>query len=157
MGPIGPGDPGLAARLRHLMLARGFARSDGKPDVAAVAKALNTTTATVHRWLSSGVAPLKLIGPLCDLLGTTPAWLLYGPGDDRPTSAGGVPVERRAMTDAPREGLGRIAEHLARQVDLLQEIRNELTNVRKAVEEPKRAVHTMGATSPAPRPTVRRR
>ena len=87
--------PGVGRRVAERLLALGYKRVDGKPDVRRFVRERGWDKTSLYFWLSDRNTPTKELGRLARDLGVTPAWLLFGEGKPKkpPAMAGGSDQE----------------------------------------------------------------
>lgn len=78
--------PGFKERVRGRILAQGFIRSNGDPDVLSWSLEKRWTAQYIYKYLNGTTPDYPRLIKLCDDLGVTPGWLLFG--DDLPTPTG---------------------------------------------------------------------
>jgi hypothetical protein len=83
----------VGERLRERMLARGYRKEDGEPDVQRFCWDWRFTTQLVYNWLNDRGTPFKDLIRLCAALDCSAEWLLTGA--ERPKAS-------------PRQGRGKI-------------------------------------------------
>lgn len=69
---------GVGGRLGELMLAKGYKRDDGKPDVQRFCWDYRFDRTLVYDWLNDRATPFKDLTRLCDALECSEKWLLVG-------------------------------------------------------------------------------
>jgi hypothetical protein len=82
----------IGKRIRERLLARGYRREDGEPDVREFSFDFRFDKGHVYSWLSGKMTPFKQITELCDALECTPYWLLTGKEQVFPKA---IPRQRR--------------------------------------------------------------
>jgi hypothetical protein len=81
---------GVGERIRALMIARGYVRPDGKPDVRRFCLEKSYDKTLFYYWLRDRSSPMKDVDRLAADLGVT-KWQLYsgeGPGPKHPIGGG---------------------------------------------------------------------
>lgn len=84
----------IGQRIRERLLAQGYRRENGEPDVQRFSWDFRFNPNHVHAWLRNQMAPFKHLTRLCDALACTEVWLLEG--------------REREGKGSPRQGRGRL-------------------------------------------------
>jgi hypothetical protein len=82
----------IGQRIRERLIARGYRRADGEPDVREFSFDFRFDKGHVYSWLSGKMTPFKQLTELCDALQCTPYWLLTGKEQIFPKA---IPRQRR--------------------------------------------------------------
>jgi hypothetical protein len=79
----------VGGRIRERLLALGYQRDDGEPDVQRFSWDHRFDKGHLHAWLADKMTPFKELIRLCSALDCTAEWLLTGDAakKDRPGSA----------------------------------------------------------------------
>lgn len=71
-------DDQVGKRIREAMIARGYKREDGEPDVRNFAFDFRFDKGHLYAWLTGKMKPFKNIVELCEALDVSIDWLLKG-------------------------------------------------------------------------------
>ena len=71
---------GIGPRIAERLLAKGYRRADGRPDVRRFCLDLRYQPAVFYEWISGRSTPTKEVYRLCTDLEVTIEWLLHGVG-----------------------------------------------------------------------------
>ena len=78
----------VGARIRERMLALGYRRADGEPDVVRFGWDQRFDKTMVYAWLRDTMTPFKDLTRLCDALQCSEVWLLTGKERDPKAAPG---------------------------------------------------------------------
>jgi len=92
---------GVGARIRERLVALGYQRDDGEPDIQRFGWDHRFDKGHLYSWLRDEMTPFKDLTRLCDALECSERWLLMG-------------AERKRSSGRPRRG----ARHLVLVVSL---------------------------------------